>query len=141
MTWREEAKELGIKMWQRKKIDVLRDIELKKVELSEPQTMKITVDARKATEICKKALYEYVSAMGMKDATCEKWYLNCKRKGIVFKGMKDDTGTEGRTEDKETKEQGTGADVPSSVSESQRKDNPERPEETSGQQQGYSAFG
>jgi hypothetical protein len=90
MTWREEAKSLGIKMYQRTKVDVLKDIEaaLGKEAEVECKDIKITVDVRKATEICQRALFEHVSELGMVNITCEKWFLNCKRKGIVFKGQK-----------------------------------------------------
>ncbi len=75
-------------------------MELHKVKVME-KDIKITVTVREATEICRKALFEHVSNLGMKNVTCEKWYLNCKRKGIVFKGQKNgddklaETGTGG----------------------------------------------
>lgn len=143
MTWREEAKELGIAVYDkklkrpRKKLDVLRDIELKKAEVTN-EAMRIIISPRDATEICKKALYEYVSAMGMKDAYCEKWFLNCKRKGIVFKGTKnvreEDDGTRA-SEGTESESEGTGSDVSGVVRESERASNPERPEEVGAVQQ------
>ena len=86
MTWREEAKKLGIKMWQRKKADILRDIEATKNVCTD---IKITIRVEEATEICRKALFEHVSDR-MVNITCEKWFLNCKRKGIVFKGQKNE---------------------------------------------------
>lgn len=98
MTWREEAKELGISMLRRKKEDVLRDIEVAKnvckdVEVEDVEIckdIKIIVRPEEATEICRKALFEHVSGLGMVNVTCEKWFVNCKRKGIVFKGQKND---------------------------------------------------
>jgi len=87
MNWREEAKSLGIKLFQRSKEDVLRDIEATKNECKD---IKIDVRSDVATEICRKALFEYVASLGMKNITCEQWFLNCKRKGITFKGQKND---------------------------------------------------
>jgi len=87
MTWREEAKRLNIPLWHRKKVDVLRDIEATKTKCKD---IKITVRPEEATEICRKALFEHVSGLGMENITCEKWFVNCKRKGIVFKGQKTD---------------------------------------------------
>ena len=83
--WREEAKGLGIKLFQRTKVDVIRDIEAAKGECRD---IKIAIRPDEATEICRKALFEHVSNMGMENITCEKWFVNCKRKGIVFKGQK-----------------------------------------------------
>ena len=85
--WRTRAKELGIKMYQRKKADVIADIEALLNKQSE--TIKVIVPPRKATEICNKALQEYVIEQGLdgdKEITRERWFVNCKRKGIVFKG-------------------------------------------------------
>lgn len=68
---------------------------------TECRDIKIIVRVEEATEICRKALFEHVSELGMVNVTCEKWFLNCKRKGIVFKGQKNDddnlaeTGTGG----------------------------------------------
>lgn len=92
MTWREEAKELGISMLRRKKEDVLRDIEAAKNVCKdvECKDIKIIVRCEEVTEICRKALFEHVSNLGMVNVTCEKWFVNCKRKGIVFKGQKND---------------------------------------------------
>ncbi len=91
MTWREEAKELGIKMYQRKKVDVLADIEAKK---NPPRDVlaKIIIQPREATEICNKALYAVAVERGLVSGTItnEKFFINCKRKGIVFKGIKND---------------------------------------------------
>lgn len=86
MNWRDEAKELGIKLFQRKKEDVLKDIEATKNVCKD---LKIIIGVKEATEICRKALFEHISDR-MVNITCEKWFLNCKRKGIVFKGQKND---------------------------------------------------
>ena len=85
--WREKAKELGISLYHRKKDDVIREIENKAVKKSED--MKITIEPRKAFEICVAALRGYVIEQGMdgdKEIIWEKWFVNCKRKGIVFRG-------------------------------------------------------
>ena len=39
-----------------------------------------------ATRICSDALFGHVASQGFENVSCEKWFLNCKRKGIVFKG-------------------------------------------------------
>ena len=54
------------------------------------EDIKIVIRTDEAAKICRDALFEHVKNLGMKNVTCEKWYLNCKRKGIVFKGQKDD---------------------------------------------------
>ena len=107
MTWREEAKALGIKMWQRKKEDVLKDIEAAKNVCKD---FKVTIGVKEANQICKDALFAYAVEQGMIGAACEGYmdrsikrgtFLNCKRKGIIFRGQKNDddklneTSTEG----------------------------------------------
>ena len=85
--WRAKAKELNIKMYQRKKVDVIADIETALSQQDE--TIKVIVHPRKAMEICDAALREYVIEQGLdgdKEITRERWFVNCKRKGIVFKG-------------------------------------------------------
>ena len=85
--WREKAKELNISLYHRKKDDVIREITEKTTVESED--MKITVEPRKAFEICVAALRGYVIEQGMdgdKEIIWEKWFVNCKRKGIVFRG-------------------------------------------------------
>ena len=75
----------------------------------------VTIGMQEAIALCGKALRDYVISQGVdgdKDIVNEKWYLNCKRKGIVFKGYPHDnnqlneTGKEGR------KGSGTGKHVP-----------------------------
>tara|TARA_Y100000310_G_C20553166_1_gene749156 strand:- start:72 stop:428 length:357 start_codon:yes stop_codon:yes gene_type:complete len=101
MTWREDAKGLSIALYDhdarcvRKKVDVLKDIEATKEECKD---IKIVVRPEDATEICRIALFEHVFALGMKNITCEKWFINCKRKGIVFKGQKNDENKQRSTE-------------------------------------------
>ena len=97
MTWREQAQELGIAMWQRKKVDVLADIETK----LNPPIVKVIIDPKEATMICNKALYAVAVERGLKAGTIsnEKWFVNCKRKGIVFKGKQDVENKQRNTED------------------------------------------
>ncbi len=95
MTWREEAKELDVSVYDhtlnrpRKKEDVIADIEAKK----NPPCLyiKVIISPREAHEICSKALYKTAVERGLKAGTItnEKWFMNCKRKGIVFKGQKE----------------------------------------------------
>ncbi len=54
------------------------------------EDIKIVIRTEEAAKICRDALFEHVKNLGMKNVTCEKWFLNCKRKGIVFKGQKND---------------------------------------------------
>ena len=116
MNWREEAKEFHIALYDhtlqriREKEDVLRDIEVTKNVCKD---IKITVIAKEATEICRKALFEHVSKLGMVNATCEQWFLNCKRKGIVFKGQKNDDNKLDETETESGEGSGTSEYVPS----------------------------
>jgi hypothetical protein len=141
MTWREEAKELGVPLYDhklkriRKKIDVLRDIEMKKIDApSEPEN--VILEVREANKICRQALLNYVTEMGFKDVSIEGCietsirkgrFLNCKRRGIVFRGMKDGNETDNsRTDKTETGEsEGTSPDVSGSVRESERESSPE----------------
>lgn len=83
--WRREAKELGIKLWHRKKEDVIKEIEAKTIAKTE--FIKITIDRHTAIRLCEEALKDYVIRKGLcEPVSSEKWFLNCKRKGIVFKG-------------------------------------------------------
>jgi hypothetical protein len=138
MDWREEAKELEIPLYDhdrkcpRKKDDVLSDIEATKAPRPEPT--KITVSVKDATKICSNALFRYIKEQGLGNATCERWFLNCKRKGIVFKGTRDVRGQESESE-------GTSPDVPGGVSESEREDSSEGTEEISELQQGDGSTG
>ena len=54
--------------------------------------VKIVIEPKEATEICNKALYAVVIERGLVAGTItnEQWFLNCKRKGIVFKGKQND---------------------------------------------------
>lgn len=91
MNWRVEAKTLGIPMYRRKKVDVIADIEAKNAK---PEFIRVIVSPRQATEICNKAIKEYVIEQGLcEPITCEKWFVNCKRKGIVYKGKPNEYGT------------------------------------------------
>ena len=84
MNWRIEAKALEISMYRRKKVDVIADIEAKKTK---PEFIRVIVSPKQATELCNKAIKEYVIEQGLcEPITCEKWFVNCKRKGIVYKG-------------------------------------------------------
>ncbi len=109
MEWRAEAKELNIPLYHRKKkdvlaeiADVLKDIETKKVldnfNLGKIyQKVKLVVSGKQATRICNVALREYVKQQGLVEPiTCEAWYINCKRKGIVFTGAKHDSASENK---------------------------------------------
>ena len=100
MNWREEAKELGVPLYDhelkriRKKADVLADFpnakEFKR-QREKPETIKVIITPREATEICNKALKAVAVERGLGEPiTCEKWFVNCKRKGIVFKGKQND---------------------------------------------------
>ena len=110
--WREKAKELGIPVYDKElkrprlKVAVLADIE---VMSNVCKDIKITIRADEATEICRKALFDHVSKLGMKNITCEKWFLNCKRKGIVFKGQKNE---DRQTESERREGSGAGEHVP-----------------------------
>lgn len=95
MTWREEAKELGIALYDhdwkrpRKKADVLADIEAKKVP-EKPEPIKVLIEAKEADAICHKVLRDIAIERGLdgdKEITCERWGVNCKRKGIIFRGL------------------------------------------------------
>lgn len=93
MAWREEAKELGIPLYHRKKADVLAEIQEKKLGIAVRNALvKMTISGQEATAICIAALKEYVRNHGLSEPiTHEKWFVNCKRKGIVFTGAKHDT--------------------------------------------------
>ena len=135
MTWREEAKKLGVPLYDhelkrvRKKLDVLADIEAKKekpVEVTGPT--KIIISIQDATKICSDALFKHVAELGLTKISCEKWFLNCKRKGIVFKGIKNDRARTSETTEGEGKTAGSG--VSGSVRDGEREDSPEGTEET-----------
>lgn len=88
MDWRVEAKRLEIPMWHREKKDVLAAIAAKK----SVQRTKIVISGRQAQDICNTVLMEYVKQQGLKEPiTHEKWCINCKRKGIVFTGVHNDS--------------------------------------------------
>ena len=85
MTWREQAKELGIPLFQRKKVAVLADIEA----ILHPPQKKVLIKGRIAKEICDKALRDYAIEQGIdgnEPIATERWSLNCRRRGIMFKG-------------------------------------------------------
>ncbi len=121
MTWREEAKELGVPLYDhalkrvRKKADVEKDTMAARLKVVKPESeckdIKIVVRPEVATEICRRALFDYVSLLGMTNVTCEKWFINCKRKGIVFKGQKNDDDKLVETEIDSGQESRTGEHV------------------------------
>ena len=129
MDWREEAKELGVALYDkelkrpRKKDDILADIEARKT--AQPEPVKITVDVKEVNKICSDALFKHVADQGLTNISCEKWFLNCKRKGIVFRGLKN---AERRNEESESEETGSG--LSNSDTDSERADSSERLEET-----------
>jgi len=113
MTWREEAKKLGVPLYchtlkkLRKKADVLKDIEAKTVVAIE-EGVNLLISVREANQICRQALLDRAKESGLKDVALERdverfihkgMFLTCKRRGIVIKGKRDDrrkdTGTEG----------------------------------------------
>ena len=135
MTWREEAKELGVAVYDkalkrpRKKLDVMADIEAKKekpVEVTGPT--KIIISIQDATKICSDALFKHVAELGLTKISSERWFLNCKRKGIVFKGIKNDR--KGTSEGTEDESEVAGSSVSVSVRDSEREDSPEGTKET-----------
>ena len=73
---------------------------------------KVVISPREATRICSEALFKYVSEKGLTDITCEGWFVNCKRKGIVFKGTKNVNDKLTKTEEDERERDGTGKYVP-----------------------------
>ncbi len=82
--WRREAKELGISLYHKKKVDVLLEIENRK-----PKDIKVIIDPKEATVICNKALRAVAVERGLnsdENILIERWFVNCKRKGIVFRG-------------------------------------------------------
>ena len=93
--------------------------------------MKILIDVKKADQICRTALLKYASEQGLKDvvleryvdvAVCKGKFLNCKRKGIEFKGTENDTQraseseVKGKTGDKEI----SNTSVPKSIPQPRR---------------------
>ena len=74
--------------------------------------MKVVIDRKEATRICSEALFKYVADQGYKDISCEAWSLNCKRKGIVFKGTQDGDDKLDETEKSGRQRDGTGKYVP-----------------------------
>ena len=144
MTWREEAKELGIPLYDhelkkiRKKADVLADMASKSygvVNVSEP--VNIIISVKEANQICSEALFGHVAGLGFKDVSIEtpilrfihkNQFLNCKRRGIVFSGVKN-----GRT-DESREEAGNDTGVSGCVQHTEREDSPEGIEEASSEQ-------
>ena len=60
-------------------------------------SVKVVINPKEATAICNKALYAEAIERGLVAGTItnEYWFVNCKRKGIVFKGkLNDDTKLE-----------------------------------------------
>jgi hypothetical protein len=152
MTWREEAKQLGISLYDKElkrprlKANVEVDIasaSVPKLTVDEPES--VVIEVREANAICRQALLDHVTEMGFSDVSIERCieslirkfkFLNCKRRGIAFKGTKNDitareegTGKE-RSEGTESESEGTGSDVSGGIREPERKDSPERPKET-----------
>ena len=99
MTWRDEAKVSGVALYDytlgctRKKVDVLAEIEAKRQPQEE--AVKITINVKEANRICKDALFNHITEQGFNNVICERYvesacargkFLNCKRKGIIFKG-------------------------------------------------------
>ena len=59
--------------------------------------IKMIIGVKEANQICKDALLKHVAEQGLEDVVCERYFevairngkfLNCKRKGIIFKGQK-----------------------------------------------------
>ncbi len=61
--WRAEAKELGISLYHRTKVDALKDIELR--QKSDRPKNKIDITRNEASEICRKAFKEYAIEQGL----------------------------------------------------------------------------
>jgi hypothetical protein len=107
---------------------------MKKIDTTEP--VNIILDIRKVNAICNDALLDHITAMGLKNVSIEgcigslirkNKFVNCKRRGIAFRGIRDGNETDDSGTDKtETGEsEGTVPDVPGSIRESEREDSPE----------------
>lgn len=116
MDWRKKAKELNIPLWHRKKVDVLKDIAAKTETVTEPEFIKVIISPKEATAICNKALFDVAMERGLGTLiTCERWFVNCKRKGIVFKGRKNVSGQSGGNTEETAGESGDDSGIPEAV--------------------------
>ena len=140
MSWREEAKELGIALYDkelkrpRKKADVLHDMNFRKIEPEISEPVSIILEVREVNKIFRQALLDHGASIGLSNVSIEscieslirkRKLINCKRRGIVLKGTKDgkdatDTGTEGTDKTEASGIEGTGEGVPSSVPDAER---------------------
>lgn len=88
MTWREEAKQLGISLYHRKKVDVLAEIEAKKKE-SAGKT-RVVITRQEAVNICCEALKAHAASKGLdpeKEIKVSRWYLQMNRNNMTFVGQ------------------------------------------------------
>ena len=116
MTWREEAKGLGVELYDhekkcpRKKTDVEKDIASTKTSEAEP--LRIEIRKQDAVDICCAAFKAYAISKGCdpnKEIKVSRWYLNMNRTKMTFIGVKNDTNKQGSTESDEGN--GTGETV------------------------------
>ena len=100
MTWREEAKKLGVALYDhqlnklRKKVDVLAEIEAKKNK-SGGKT-RVVITRQEAVNVCCAALKAHAASKGLdpeKEILISRWYLQMNRNNMTFVGTDKDEGT------------------------------------------------
>ena len=88
MTWREEAKELNISLYHKKKVDVLSEIEAKK---NKPAgKTKVVISRQEAVNVCCAALKAHAASKGLypdKEILISRWYLQMNRNNMTFIGQ------------------------------------------------------
>ncbi len=95
MTWREEAKERGVALYDhqlkkvRKKVDVLADIEAKK---NKPAgKTRVVITRQEAVDVCCVALKAHAISKGLdldEEILVSRWYLQMNRNNMTFIGTK-----------------------------------------------------
>ena len=95
MTWREEAKECGVALYDhqlkkvRKKVDVLADIEAKKKEPT--GKTRVVITRQEAVNVCCVALKAHAVSKGLdpdEEILISRWYLQMNRNNMTFIGTK-----------------------------------------------------
>ncbi len=88
MTWRDEAKELGISLYHKKKVDVLAEIEAKK---NKPAgKTRVVITRQEAVNVCCAALKAHAASKGLdpeKEILISRWYLQMNRNNMTFVGQ------------------------------------------------------
>ncbi len=83
--WRKKAKELGIKMYRRTKVDVIAEIE-ERLAAEKPEQMTVSLDTVTVMNLIRKAMKDLAIEKGLdpdKEIKISRFQIRTKRKGVI----------------------------------------------------------